>query len=255
MNPFRDALSILIESARLLGKTSPAMLALVMLGAIILAGLAWWGAVNYTKLWNLRFTPNALHHAMCAFAAAFTLIFTIGFASLGFAKQVATRRIDAWNAAVVKDDPLITRSAKKAFYAVQKAGVETMDPATHYVTENGARYPAVHDETRRMVAQIYLDAAIADLRSKNPYLLKAIWKRTGIPYERVLEDRNRTSGNFKIERYFLLAGEELKKELAPQAPKVVGSARRWLVLLFLFAQAIPFSLIGWAAYRDLRERY
>jgi hypothetical protein len=256
MNPIRDGFGILIDSARMMGKTEPAYLLLVMVGALLLAGAAWWGAVNYTKLWNLRFTPTALHHAMCGLAAFLTLLFTIAFASLGHAREVANKEIEAWKAVVSKDQKLIVDSSTKAYYAVRDAGVETLDPRHHGIGTTGGSYPVTKDETRKMVAEIYLKYAIDNFGMQHPYLLNAIWKRRAINYDRVVADRQAFKGRtYPISRYFTLAGQQIQEELGPQTPRVVGSARRWLAALFLLAQALPFGLIGWAAYRDLQERY
>ncbi|MBL8291652.1 MAG: hypothetical protein JNN08_07445, partial [Bryobacterales bacterium] len=53
----REAASLLLDSARMLGRAEPLTLLLAMVAGILLAALAWWGAVNYTRLWNLRFEP------------------------------------------------------------------------------------------------------------------------------------------------------------------------------------------------------
>ena len=41
--------------------------------------------------------------------------------------------------------------------------------------------------------------------------------------------------------------------LEAQTPKVVTKAWRWITVLFLLVQMIPFGLIGYAAYADLKS--
>ena len=43
-----------------------------------------------------------------------------------------------------------------------------------------------------------------------------------------------------------------QKNLESQTHKVVTLACRWITLLFLAVQLIPFVLIGYAAYKDLK---
>ena len=49
-----------------------------------------------------------------------------------------------------------------------------------------------------------------------------------------------------------ITADLFKKNLESQTHKVVTLARRWITLLFLAVQLIPFGLIGYAAFRDLR---
>lgn len=253
----REAASLLLDSARMLGRAEPLTLLLVMVVGILLAALAWWGAVNYTKLWNLRFEPNAIHHAACGFAALLTLMATISFVALGQAKAVATKRILAWEKALASDFPYEIETGIKAYYRVKSSGLEVFDPKVHFASPGKSFfYPVTRDETRRLAASVFLDAAIANFRVKHPYLHRVIWKRTEVPYQRVVEDRATYQGSqYPTNRYFIVAAREILRDVEPQTPRVVGSARRWLAVFFLLAQAVPFSVIGWAAYRDLKETH
>lgn len=254
----REAAVILLDSARLLGRAEPLTLLFAMLAGILLAAVAWWGAVNYTKLWNLRFEPNTIHHAACGFAALLTLMATISFVALGQAKEAAKRRILAWEKALAADQPYEIETGIKAYHRIKASGLEVFDPKVHYASPGkNFFYPVTRDKTRRLAAGVFLEAAIADFRAKHPYLHRVIWKRSEVPYQRVVEDRKSYlgGGSYPANRYFIVAAREILRDLEPQTPRVVGSARRWLAVFFLLAQAIPFSVIGWAAYRDLKETH
>ena len=47
---------------------------------------------------------------------------------------------------------------------------------------------------------------------------------------------------------------QIKEGLEPQAPRVVQLTRTAVGLFFVLVQAIPFGLIGWAAYTDIKVR-
>lgn len=259
MGEFREAVALLIDSARLLARAQPLLLLVTAAGGILTAATAWWVAVHYTRLWNLRFEPDTVHHASCAMAAMLTLLATISFVALGYSRQAATNRIRAWEKSIsAADSRFLFETGNQAYHAVLASGLETFDPKVHYASADGFSYPSTRNETRRLAASVFLRAAIDDFRRRHPYLHRVIWKKSEVPYERVLEDREKylsTDPAYPSVRYFIVASREILRELEPRTPAVVRSARRWLILFFLLAQAVPFALIGWAAYRDLEESY
>ncbi len=62
-----------------------------------------------------------------------------------------------------------------------------------------------------------------------------------------------TVGNsYPVTKAIALVTSETKRELDTQVPRVVVYARWALVIAFLLAQAVPFGLVGYAAYKDLK---
>ena len=51
-----------------------------------------------------------------------------------------------------------------------------------------------------------------------------------------------------------IAVNETNKTLRDQAPQLVSIARSVLVALFVLFQLLPFSVIAWAAYKDIKVR-
>ena len=79
------------------------------------------------------------------------------------------------------------------------------------------------------------------------------------------EQQNKVILNEDIKNYFAngnqlylssnavkLVAKTIKDDLETQAPRIVTISRSILVLLFIIVQAIPFGLIGWAAYQNLK---
>jgi hypothetical protein len=51
-----------------------------------------------------------------------------------------------------------------------------------------------------------------------------------------------------------LATRLIRGALVPQTDRAVYLSRTTAILLFLLFQAIPFSVIGYAAYKDLKHQ-
>lgn len=58
--------------------------------------------------------------------------------------------------------------------------------------------------------------------------------------------------NYKISDAVALVSKTIRQDLISQTPRVVKLSRLVLFLLFIVIQCIPFGLIGYAAYRDLK---
>src|ERR1700730_2986153 len=65
--------------------------------ALALGGLCWFLATQYTKLWNLRYNATFTLHILCAIAAGMTVLFTIAFVSLDYAKDIARNKVGEWH--------------------------------------------------------------------------------------------------------------------------------------------------------------
>jgi hypothetical protein len=80
-----------------------------------------------------------------------------------------------------------------------------------------------------------------------------------VPRQTVAQIESRISAYFQSEgstiplgRVVEYAADALKVPLQQGAVRVVPPARAIIVSLFVLVQIIPFSLIGWAAWRDLK---
>ena len=91
---------------------------LIVLGiALALAGLCGYCALNYSKLWNLRFTLTGFHIGLCIFAGILTFAFVLLLASFQFTKTAAESSIETWKLESLRDrsgnKPLIAKLTPK----------------------------------------------------------------------------------------------------------------------------------------------
>jgi hypothetical protein len=108
------------------------------------------------------------------------------------------------------------------------------------------------------MAETYANEACRNFNARRPFLSKIVWSRAELPSATVLEDTQhwfQTHSSYPAPRAVALAADQIKTGLDPQAPRVVQISRIALVVLFLAIQAIPFGLIGWAAYVDIKPRF
>ena len=255
----RDAIAFVLECMRLFAREQTGSFLLSILVAILLGAGCWWACTHYTRLWNLQFHATVVHHALCGMAAILTILFTVAFAGLSQAKEVARRKIDAWHQDIRKDRPFGQKLYRQVYYDAQRAGLEVFKPNEHFPPGHPkSLMPLHHMQTRIHTSKVYGDAACASFRERYPFLSRVIWPSGEIPLDVVNADMQQwfaknPNGIYQLNRGIDLAAEQIQKALGPNTPKVVTTARRYATFLFLLVQALPFGLIGYAAYRDLKE--
>lgn len=236
---------------------------LTVLIALALGGLCWFLATQYTKLWNLRYNATFRLQILCAIAALLTVLFTIAFVSLDYAKEIARERLNQWHATIKSDRKFLNETFVRAYYEVKNRRLERFDPRLHPPPPSpNARVPLTNQRTMIFVGQLYADAALANFRKTNPFLSGIIMPANAdVPAPIIAADINRFFAVHRGEKnptYLLDNGVDMAaglfaSNLEAQTPKVVTKARRWITLLFLLVQMIPFGLIGYSAYMDLKS--
>jgi hypothetical protein len=125
--------------------------------------------------------------------------------------------------------------------------------------EDGGNLMPGEGRLGEIAARTYAEEAISLFRETNPFLSRIVWP----PSSRISKDlidgdiqqffrTNEKGVNYPCSRAIEIARQQVLLKLSEQTPRVVTMGRLALVGLFLFAQAIPFCMIGWAAYRDLK---
>jgi hypothetical protein len=249
-----DFLSLVIGSIGIL-TSHHAEFVITLVVAFILAGLGWIGAANYSKLWNLGFRTTATHALLCFMAALLTFVFVVLFASFKYTKDASELSIDAWRAESGHDLTWENATHKEAYGEIEKLGIENFTTA---VAASGT-IPLTQTASRNKLAEVYSASAIEDFQSKRPFLSKIVWTRFAVPEQTVGQIEKRISQFFisegstipgsKVVEY---TAEALKEPLHEGTARVVPVARSIIVLLFFLVQLVPFGLIGWAAWRDLK---
>jgi hypothetical protein len=253
-----EAIGLLMECARLMASRDPGKFMLMLVAAIALAGGCWWLCTHYTKLWNLRYHVTFTHHVLCGVAALLTLVFTVVFMSLAYAKDVAARKIGDWHEEVKSDREFHTVNYAMAYEAAKSGGLEQFDPVKHPPPGHpNSQIPLNHQETRLRITQLYANRSVEHFRQRHPLLSRLIWPAREIPMEILLKDMQdwfakNPSGLYMLNRGVDLAANQIEQALEPRTPVVVKYARTAATLLFLLVQAVPFGLIGYAAYHDVQ---
>ena len=249
---------ILLRTAfEIFATRDPRTLRLTLLGAALLAAFCWIICSRYWRLWNLRFRMKPLHHMLCGLGALTTLVFAISFQALRFTEVAADRSIADWQLDIRNDQSWANSTFRQTWFQVRDLGLEdfTGKPAP---SEPDALIPISHEESRRVAAQIYSDAACRHFNTKRPLLSKVVWARPVLPGEVVAQDIAKWQADhsepYDSRRAIDLVADHVRLELRPQLPRLVRLSRLTAFILFLLGQAIPFCLIGFAAYRDLKEQ-
>ena len=234
----------------------PGSFRLTVLAGILLAGLCWYLCAVYTRMWNKRFRITLTHHMLCGFASLCTLFFTVLFASLAYTKEAALASISLWQVQLNNDQAWADRTFAKAYDKVKDLGTEDFSNAPPPGSP-GSLIPTNSDEARQTAASTYANEACRHFDARRPFLSKVVWSSPGVPSDIIFQDVRKwheTNPNYPPARAIDIAAIQIKEGLDPQAPRVISLSRTALTALFLLIQVIPFGLIGWAAYRDIKAR-
>ncbi|QSR84209.1 hypothetical protein [Methylacidimicrobium sp. B4] len=225
--------------------------------AVLLAGGCWWLASHYTKLWNLLFHASPIHHIFCAVAAAATLLGALLYFALSHAKTAGEQFVNLWAASLQVDQAWKSSTFQAARKTVWQLGQEPHDPAKWYDELGAPKIPLTNQNTTFVVAKIYAKGAARNFQRMHPFLSWILSVRTGAAQEAVSRDVQQYIQVYSIypdTRAIEIVANYIKRELDAQTPKLVPRLRLILLLLFFAVQSVPFTLIGWAAYRDIQVR-
>lgn len=234
----------------------PASFRIAVLIGLVLAALCWYLCSVYTHMWNKRFRITAIHHVFCAFASGCTLLFTVMFASLFYTKDAALLSVAAWQFQLNQDASWAEKTFAKAYGQVKDLGTEDFSAVPPPGSAN-AFIPTNSDESRHTAASVYANEACRHFDKKRPFLSKVVWSSPGVPSDVLLQDVklwHESNPTYPVSRAIEIAATQVRAGLTPQVPRVIYLSRIVVSCLFLLIQAVPFGLIGWAAYRDIRAQ-
>lgn len=255
MNFLGDLLSLLGLCLGLFFTQDRKGFVLSLIVGVVLAALLWTACSNFSRLWNLRYRTKPLHHLLCLVAALVTLVFTVLFASLSYTKEAAYTSVKVWQAQINLDQLWAETTYAKAFDAVRSLGIEDFSnvPLPGGI---GSHIPTSHDQSILMAASTYSNGAADHFKKSRQFLSLIIQGKAEVPQDVLQADIKNyfatVSKSYPPPRGIALVAEEMRRELDIQVPRVVTYARVTLVILFLLAQSVPFGLVAWAAYKDLK---
>ncbi|MEO8615240.1 MAG: hypothetical protein ABI600_08880 [Luteolibacter sp.] len=254
MTFLQDFLSLIAGTITIFFLEDRPVLTAIFVGGLILSGLCWWLCSFYTHLWNKRYKVRLTHHLLCGLAAVITLVSTVVFATLRHASSAADVSIEAWKLQLGLDPFWADHTFKQAYERVRALGLEDFSNAPPPPV--GHTIPATKEPSQVECAWIYASQAALYFKQQRPYLGSIVGASGEVPRNVLTADIRHyfaTVGNtYPTANAISLVSSEVKKELTAKLPRVVTVLRIQLVLLFLVAQAFPFGLVGWAAYRDLK---
>lgn len=248
----KDFLHIIIWGLQLL---SQMQLFKVIVSALLLSAIFWIINSYYTKLWNKSFHVSLKHHLICAVSALLTFFFVLSFAGIRYLRPVSERIVTNWSSQLREDQLWNDQIYSKAYFAVKETGRENFTNIP-LPGNNGSYIPFSREASLILSAELYASEACRDFSKKHHFLTLLLSARPTISNELIRKDMNyyfKKEGNiYPLERAVQLASNQIMTELLKKTPRVVRVARTILFLIFVLVQTIPFGIIGYFAYKDLK---
>lgn len=256
MSTLSELFNLLAKGVSLLALNRSA-LAITALAAFTLAGLSWYLCNNYVKLWNRRFRLTTTHQVLTVVASILTFFFVLAFGGLKYMKDVTTATVNLWELYEIKaDEGWSNATFKEAYYKVKDLGAENFDGYT--TPENGGnRIPASKKLAQEAAAKVYAVAACDHFDQEHSFLSKIIWSDPAQSAGNISGDvvnyfKQNPGSSYTTDKAISIAADTIKTQLNQQSPRTVTLSRIGLVILYLLVMTIPLSLIGYAAYKDIR---
>lgn len=254
--PFGSLLELISITSAGLTKLTSAQLGITFAAAVGITTLCAWVCLHYVQLWNKRFQLTMTHKVLTALACTLTFFFVLAFSGLALLKEITLARIVLWQAAIKTDLVWANQTMEKTYDAVKKTGLEDFSQYPN----SGAGVPVTKTQSKLIAAEINADEACRHFGEHHPFLSKIVWTSPSLPTKIVKDDveayfKTRVNHSYPQERAIDLAAAHIKTQLVEQAPRVVTLSRIGLLIAFLLVQLIPFGLIGYAAYTDIRSSF
>jgi hypothetical protein len=259
MAVFSELITLILSGLSLMAQESTHLL-LLFLAAFALAGLSWFLCNNYVKLWNKRYRLTTTHQTLTIIASVLTFFFVLALGGLFYMKNVADLTVNNWETAeIATDDTWRQNTFRTAYYEVKELNIENF--TDNPTPEKGGQFiPVTKKTSQETAARVYATAACSHFDDHHPFLSKIIWSNpdssaTGIAVDVVGHFKKNTGESYDAAKAVSIAAQTIRGQLALQTPRTVVFSRLVLALLYLLVLAIPLSVIGWAAYKDIRVRY
>ncbi|MCP4149518.1 MAG: hypothetical protein GY757_17360 [bacterium] len=233
---------------------------------VFTAGLAWWLSHLVALNCNRQFSFRIRHHFLCSLAAIATFIFTLLFAGFRYTGDVAEGMVKIWEISIRTDTDWNRKTYEKAYeavYALRDASGNQLEDFTgkpHPKTGRNTLIPTSHETSQLTAAETYAKGAVDHFRVQYPFLSKILWAHSSSAQQGIVADMKRVfkaapGGTYKTEDAIRIAGEQIRRGLEKQVPRVVLISRILLVIAFILLQAITLALLIRAALADIKENF
>jgi hypothetical protein len=203
----------------------------------------------YCRLWNKSYRTTITHKILTGIASSLTFIFVLAFVAFSFFKDISLLKIDFWEDSLSSNKQWSNETFNRAYQKVKAIGSEDF-------SNNPVEIPTTRAETNEIVANIFSNEACENFNTNHPFISKIIWAEPKISEEIVKNDISsffsKGGNSYNTVNAVKLVGKNIKEQLIQQAPRIVTTSRIILILLFIIIQLIPFGIIGFSAYKNLK---
>ena len=220
---------------------------------IVLSAVCWFGCSHYSRLWNTRYRVTLTHHSLCAATGVLTLFFAISWRALEHTQEVSEKAVSEWVWTINQDREWSDAISTEVWRNVRALGIEDFDRPEYAQMKST---PVTHDASRLKAASTISQGCVRHFKDRHPFLSAILKARSEVPMEVLQIDIKSwfgaNKGVYGIDQGIKLVSTQLKQELGSSLDRIVPTYRISAVFIFLFLQAVPFGLVGFAAYRDLK---
>jgi len=257
MTSLMEYLALLAECVKYLAVSNGSKFLIAIVVGLALGVAGYWICSASSKLWNRSYHLRVGHHAMCAFAAFVTVLFTLVYVSADYMGEVAKAEIHGWQDQVSEDSDFQHELFVRAFDGVSKSGIEDMTGVGNPRVDSSVTIPINKWESRILVARIYSEGALQNFADRHPYLDSSLDPGTSVPEDEIKQDLvnffkgDPTAKMYPTERAVIIATSYLQSLAEEQLPGIESYTRRITLALFVVVQLFVFAMISLAAHRSL----
>lgn len=224
-------------------------------GALVFSALVGFACHFFYKLWNKNYRTTITHKIMTILSSIMSFLFIICFVGFTFLEEVAMSKIFIWKESLHTNKEYTDNAFAKAFMNVKELGFENFSNVP-LPGELGSRIPVTRTESQLEAGKTYYQEAVNNFKKSHGFLNAILSVKSENTPEAFQKDMQQyfANGNssYSPERGIEILANNLKESLFEQAPKVVKVSRVILILSFILVQMIPFGLISYSAYKDLK---
>jgi hypothetical protein len=239
-------------------RLSPENLSITIIIAIVFSLLTGLACHFLYKLWNKAYKTTITHKIISILSSVLSFFFILLFVGIIFLEDMAKFRIDNWEQTILKNPGFQRVAFEKAYYAVKKTGNEDF---TNYPEpgEAGSRIPLSKPESIVISAKTTYDETISNFKVQCPLLSQILDVSSKGTKEEITSNvkdffKDNPNSSYPFDKSIKIAVNNIRDSLKEQAPKIVDLARIILIISFITVQLIPFGIISYSAYKDLKVR-
>ena len=182
-----------------------------------------------------------------------TLFFAISWRALEHTQEVSEKAVSEWVWTINQDKKWSDAIGTEVWRNVRALGIENFDLPWF---SQGKLTPLTHDASRLKAASTISEGCVRHFKDRHPFLSAILKARSEVPMEVLQRDIKSwfgaKKGVYGVDQGIKLVSTQLKQELGSALDRVVPTYRMSAVFIFVFLQAVPFGLVGLAAYKDLK---